>query len=93
MASNYNNLSRNQAMLMKYFRIDRKDIALVQFIIEGYGEMATVSTIDAATAVIQVAIIPDFISEMEGLLEYLKIKYHMNEIDHYPMQKLSVLRI
>jgi hypothetical protein len=68
-------------MIKKYFQISREDIALVQFIIEGYGDMATVSTIDSRTAIIQIAIIPDFISDMLGLLEYLKNKYKMKEIN------------
>ena len=73
-------------MIKKYFQISREDIALVQFIIEGYGDMATVSTIDSRTAIIQIAIIPDFISDMRGLLEYMKEKYKMKEIADYQIK-------
>ena len=73
-------------MIKKYFQISREDIALVQFIIEGYGDMATVSTIDSRTAIIQIAIIPDFISDMRGLLEYMKEKYKMKEIADYQIE-------
>jgi hypothetical protein len=73
-------------MIKKYFQISREDIALVQFIIEGYGDMATVSTIDSRTAIIQIAIIPDFISDMRGLLEYLKNKYKMKEVADYQIE-------
>jgi hypothetical protein len=73
-------------MIKKYFQISREDIALVQFIIEGYGDMATVSTIESRTAIIQIAISPDFISDMLGLLEYLKSKYKMKEIADYKMK-------
>lgn len=66
-------------MINKYFQLDRKNIALVQFIIEGYGEMAAVKTIDPRAAIIQISIIPDFISEMNDLIEYLKNKYEMTE--------------
>jgi len=45
----------------KIFKLKRKDIAIVQFIIEGYEEMAMVTTIDPHTAIIQISIIPDFI--------------------------------
>jgi len=68
-------------MIKKYFKLDRKNIVLVQFIIEGYGDMATVKTIDPQAAIIQISIIPDFISDMFDLIEYLKDKYKMEEIN------------
>jgi hypothetical protein len=70
-------------MINKYFQLDRKNIALVQFIIEGYGEMASVTTIDSKKAIIRISIIPDFISDMNNLIEYLEDKYKMEEIDNY----------
>jgi hypothetical protein len=70
-------------MINKYFQLDRKNIALVQFIIEGYGEMASVTTIDSKKAIIRISIIPDFISDMNNLIEYLKDKYKILEIDNY----------
>ncbi|MGA3280403.1 MAG: DUF4911 domain-containing protein [Smithella sp.] len=68
-------------MIKKYFKLDRKNIVLVQFIIEGYGDMATVKTIDPQAAIIQISIIPDFISDMFDLIEYLKDRYEMEEIN------------
>lgn len=70
-------------MIKKYFQLERKNIAPVQFIIEGYGEMATVKTMDSRAAIIQISIIPDFISDMSGLLDYLKNKYKMKEVAGY----------
>lgn len=70
-------------MIRRYFQLERKNIVLVQFIIEGYGEMATVKTLDPQTAVIQISIIPDFMSDMNGLLEGLKEKYKMKEMADY----------
>jgi hypothetical protein len=70
-------------MIKKYFQIERKNIVIVQFIIEGYEGMATVTTIDSREAVIQISIIADYISDFSGLLEYLKKKYKMNEIADY----------
>jgi len=67
-------------MMIKYFQLDRKNIVAVQFIIEGYEGLATVTTIDAAVAVIQISIMPDFLREMNCLLDELSKKYHMKEI-------------
>jgi hypothetical protein len=68
-------------MIKKYFKLKRKDIALVQFIIEGYEGMATVTTIDPHAAIIQISIIPDFLSDMSDLIDYMKNKYKMEEIN------------
>jgi hypothetical protein len=68
-------------MIKKYFKLKRKDIAFVQFIIEGYEGMATVTTIDPHTAIIQISIIPDFISDMNAVIKDLKNKYKMEEIN------------
>ncbi len=70
-------------MLVKWLKLKRNKIAPVQFIIEGYEGMATVTTMDPHAAIIQVSIMPDFISETNHLLESLKKKYHLEEIDYY----------
>ena len=70
-------------MINKYFQLERKDIALVQFIIEGYSRMATVKTVDSRLAVIQISIMPDFNSEMSGLMDYLKDQYKIKEMNDY----------
>ena len=40
----------------------------------------TVSTIDPKTAIIQVSIMPDFLQDVEDILETLKEQYRMQEI-------------
>lgn len=66
-------------MIKKYYKIERKNIIVVQFIMEGYEGMATVSTLDARIAIIAVSIMPDYLSEVTGLLDYLQNKYPMQE--------------
>jgi len=70
-------------MIKKYFQLERKNIAVVQFIIEGYGDMATVTTVDSRKAVIRISIVPDFISDMDHLIDHLKNKYNLREIENY----------
>ncbi len=67
-------------MIKKYFQLARKNIVIVQFIIEGYEGMATVTTIDSQKAVIRVSIMPDYVLDITGLLEHLKFKYAMEEL-------------
>ncbi len=70
-------------MIKKYFQLDRKNIVTVQFIIEGYESMATVTTMDSRQAIIRISIMADFIPDMAALLDYLKIKYNMKEVAEY----------
>ena len=43
-------------MQKKWLKINTSDIALVQFILEGYEGLVTVSTIDPKEAIIQILI-------------------------------------
>lgn len=70
-------------MIKKYFKLKRKDIVLIQFIIEGYEGMATVTTMDPHLAVIQIAIIPDFVSEMNHIIKSLGNNYGIEEICNF----------
>ncbi|MEN6468890.1 MAG: DUF4911 domain-containing protein [Smithella sp.] len=67
-------------MIKKCFKLKTSDITLVQFIIEGYEGLATVSTVDPEAAIIQVLIMPDFVEDVEGILDHLKGRFLMEEI-------------
>jgi hypothetical protein len=69
----------------KWFKLRRKHVALVQFIIEGYEGMATVTTIDPQKAIIRISIMQDYIQEVSSLLDDLKYKYNLEEIIGYPI--------
>jgi hypothetical protein len=71
---------RSMFMIKKWLKLNRKDIVLVQLIIEGYEGMATVTTIDPHAAIIQISIMPDFIQEIINVIEDLKNKYKLEEI-------------
>ncbi|MBN1473403.1 MAG: DUF4911 domain-containing protein [Syntrophaceae bacterium] len=68
-------------MIDKFFRIKREHIAPVQFIIEGYEGMSTVSTMDSREAIIKISIMPDFREVIENLIGELKNIYHLEEIE------------
>lgn len=70
-------------MIQKRFQLKRKNIALVQFIIEGYEGMATVTTIDPSPAIIQISIMKNFVYLMENVIADLKNTYEMKEIINY----------
>jgi len=67
-------------MIRKWFKVKTGDITVIQFIIEGYEGIATVSTIDPRAAILQILIMPDFDDDAEKLLEYMKTIFFMEEI-------------
>jgi len=69
-------------MIIKWLKLKKKDIVLVQFIIEGYEGLATVTTMDNRIAIIQVSIMPDFLSEVMCILESLKKQLPIEEINY-----------
>jgi len=69
-------------MIKKWFKLKRNHIAPVQFIVEGYEGMATVSTIDPHIAIMQICIMPDFVQEIVCVVESLKDKYFLEEIKY-----------
>lgn len=68
-------------VITKNLRLDRKDIAYIKYILEGYEGLVTVTTIDRNEAVVQLSIVPDFGSDVDGILEALKGEIDMCEID------------
>ena len=81
---------KKKTMIKKCYKIQPKDIVLVQFIIEGYEGMATATTLDSRKAIIQIAIMPDYIQEMLDILEDLKYRYNIEEITDGPLFKRNV---
>ena len=80
-------MERRKMMIKKWFKLQRKDIAIVQFIIEGYEGMATVTTMDPREAIIQISVMPDYIQEILNIVEDLKYKYNIEEITDYSITK------
>jgi len=75
-------------MIRKWFKLKTSDIQLVQFILEGYEGLVTVSTIDPKDAIIQILIIPEFLEDVEGILDYLKDR--RKDLIHIPRGILTL---
>lgn len=67
-------------IITKKLRLERKDIAYLKFILEGYEGIALATTIDNNESIIQLTIVPDFESDVEMLLAALKKEIDFSEI-------------
>ncbi len=56
----------------KYFRVHRKDIAYLKFIIESYEGMAVVRTQDPHEAIVELMVAPGWEKDLGEVLESLR---------------------
>ena len=67
-------------MLLRYFRVDRRDIGYFRFILESYEGFATLSTLDARNGIVVLSIPESFIDEVDDLLTALAYEIDLKEI-------------
>ncbi len=58
--------------IKKQYRVDRREIAFIRFIIEAYDGLAMVTTLDADTGLIEFQIAPGCEQDVETILQDLK---------------------
>jgi hypothetical protein len=61
-----------QKAIKKYFRIDRREIHYLKFILEGYSGAAVVRTLDPAGGMIVVLVSPGCEKEVDMVIEDLR---------------------
>jgi len=57
--------------IKKQYRVDRREIAFIRFIIEAYDGLAMVTTLDADTGLIEFQIAPGCEQDVETILQDL----------------------
>ena len=58
--------------IKKYFRIERREICFLKFIIEAYDGIAVLTTIDPAKGIVVINIAPGCEEEVEMIIKDLK---------------------
>jgi len=67
-------------MVKRYYQVSRKNLAVVQFIIEGYEGMASVTTVDPQLACLRISIIENLLDDFELLAEDLQNSFGIKEM-------------
>jgi hypothetical protein len=67
-------------MVKRYYQVNRKNLAVVQFIIEGYEGMASVTTVDPKMACLRISVIENLLGDFELLAEDLKKTFGIKEV-------------
>ncbi|MCP4694808.1 MAG: DUF4911 domain-containing protein [Desulfobacterales bacterium] len=65
----------------KYYRVDRREIAYVKFILEGYDGLAVMTTVNARTGEIVLASAPECEAELDAILQDLEREILIEPLD------------
>ncbi|MBI4618951.1 MAG: DUF4911 domain-containing protein [Desulfobacterales bacterium] len=65
----------------RYFRVQRKNIAFIKFILEAYDGMAVMRTLDPHEGVVELIIAPDFEREVTEILDNLRDEFEVQPIE------------
>ena len=60
--------------------VDKKDIAYIVSIFEGYDNLAVVRTIDPARSIIELIISPDYLEDTRRLVDSLSKELHVRKV-------------
>ncbi len=72
---------QNTSVCIKYFSVDRCDIAYLRFIIESYDNLAILSTVDSGKGIVSLNIPIDFIEDAQQLVRELSKEISIREIN------------
>ena len=68
-------------MISRYFKVNRRDIVYLKFILEAYEGMNVMSTVDNAAGIIRIVIMPGFEDDMDELLAELGKQVVMEPVE------------
>ena len=63
------------------FEVDKKEIAYIVSIFEGYDNLAVVRTVDPSKSIIELMISPDYLEDTKQLIHVLSQKIHIRKIE------------
>lgn len=69
--------------ITKYYRIDRREISFLKFIIEAYDGLATLSTIDPEAGIVVFRIAPGCEADVAMILDEVKKNIIIEKFDEY----------
>ena len=68
-------------MINRYFKVARRDMVYLKFILEAYEGMNVMSTVDNGNGIIRIVVMPGFEQDMDGLLAELATKVVMEPVE------------
>jgi hypothetical protein len=75
--------------IVRYFKVDRRDLVLLKFILEAYEGMSTLSTVEAQGAIVRLSIPSGFVADMQIIIDSLSTEIVLTEVDFAPGELLN----
>jgi hypothetical protein len=63
------------------FEVDKKEIAYIVSIFEGYDNLAVVRTVDSSKSIIELMISPDYLEDTKQLIHVLSQNIYIRKIE------------
>ena len=57
---------------IRHYRVDKREISFLRFILEAYDGIAVLTTLDPASGIIEICVAPGCEEELDEILEELK---------------------
>ena len=73
-----------------YFRMDRREIAYLKFLLEAYDGIAMISTLDREQGIVLIRTAPGCEGEVEALLDELRTENPILEMEEDAVRALGV---
>lgn len=70
--------------LVRYFKVGRRDLVFLKFILEAYEGMSTLSTVEPHGVIVRLSIPVGFEADMQSLLDSLRVDLPMAEVTFEP---------
>ncbi|MCP4371907.1 MAG: DUF4911 domain-containing protein [Deltaproteobacteria bacterium] len=69
--------------IKKYYRIDRREISFLKFILEAYDGLAILTTVDSKKGIVVINIAPGCEADVKMILQDLKQNVMIEDIPYY----------
>ena len=66
--------------IVRYFRVERRDLVYLKFILESYEGMSTLSTVEKQAAIVRLTIPAGFAADIQKLIEAVSADISLTEV-------------
>ena len=74
----------NRDSIQWLLEVDKKEIAYIVSVFEGYDNLAVVRTVDPAQSIIELIISPDYLEDTRQLISALSKEIYIKKVDDLP---------
>jgi hypothetical protein len=69
-----------KADTVRYFKVDRRDLVYLKFILEAYEGMSTLSTVEKTASIVRLIIPDGFADDMQKLIDAVRADIYLTEV-------------